>query len=193
MRDRRQHFSFSCLSYSLLLCALFTFPHTPWYAHPVSLGCFIQGQLNISCLQFFPCPRRKILLCFYLLIQWRRLRLTYGLTYSGMDARCHIGVPLLQFAFYVGILFVNKSDLGSRLYCCLCVLNERDVTASHWISSHTHVLLHNTHYKFTYVTHALLKDSWLSHVFHTWIFRRIYGIRLATVRILTNENPRPWN
>ncbi len=192
MRDRRQHFSFSCLSYSLLLCALFTFPHTHWYAHPVSLWCFIQGQLNISLS--FPCPRR-LWFCFVFITWYSKgdRDSLMGLLILGWmpDATsvCHFFSLLFMWEYY---LLISQTWEVVYIVVSAFWMNVM-VTASYWISSHMHVLLHSTRCMFAYVMHALLKDSWLSHVFHTWIYRRIYGIRLATVRILTNENSRPWN
>lgn len=120
MRDRRQHFSFSCLSYSLLLCALFTFPHTRWYAHPVSLWCFIQGQLNISCLQFFPCPRRLwfcfVFISWYSEGDWDSLM---GLLILGWmpDATlvCHFFSLLFMWEYY--LLISQTWEVGYIVVC----------------------------------------------------------------------------
>lgn len=82
-----------------------------------------------------------------------------------MDARCHIGVSLLQFAIFMREYYLLIGQTWEVGYIDVCAfwMNVM-VTASYWISSHTHVLLHSTRCMFTYVTYAPLKDSWLSRV-----------------------------
>lgn len=135
------------------LCSLYFSTHT--YIHLLPLWCFIQGQLNISCLQVF------------LVLESCGFALSFFITwYSKSDRDSLMDLLILgqmpdaileyhifSLPFQVGILFINRSNLWSP--------------ASSWVSSHTHVLLHSTRCMFAYVTHALLKDSRLSHVFHT--------------------------
>lgn len=128
----------------------------------------------------FPC-HRKLWLCFVFLITW----------YKGDRDLLILGqmpddilVSHLQFAFFqMGILFINRSNLWSLLF---------NVPASCWISSHTHVSLHSTHCMFAYITHPPERQSAQSCFIH-WIYHRIYGFCLNTVRVLSNKNTRPWN